>query len=136
MNTEFNQDQSNHGGARKGAGRKPGSATKRTREIADKAAEEGLTPLEVMLRAMREFIECAEQLKGDDAQARKLAALKEAAAIAKDASPYIHPRLAAVELTGADGGPVQINDTERIVRINAILAAAKSRKASDVSDLV
>lgn len=50
---ENNQTKSKRGGARKNAGRKAGAATKRTREIADKAAEEGLTPLEVMLQTMR-----------------------------------------------------------------------------------
>lgn len=34
------------GGARPNSGPKPGSATKSNREIADKAAAEGLTPLE------------------------------------------------------------------------------------------
>ena len=39
-------------------------------------------------------------------------------------------------LTGANGGPVQISDTERAAKIAAILAAAKARKDGDVSDLV
>jgi hypothetical protein len=34
-----------------------------------------------------------------------------------------------MELTGADGGPVRITDTERAARIAAILAAAQARKA-------
>lgn len=42
----------------------------------------------------------------------------------------------AMELTGADGGPVQISDTERAAKIAAILAAAQARKDDDVSDLV
>ena len=45
----------------------------------------------------------------------------------------------AMELTGADGGPVQISDTERTAKIAAILAAAQARKdadEADVSDLV
>lgn len=37
----------------------------------------------------------------------------------------------AMELTGADGGPVQFSDTERAARIAAILAAAQARKDSD-----
>ena len=37
----------------------------------------------------------------------------------------------AMELTGADGGPVQFSDTERAARIAAILAAAQVRKDSD-----
>ena len=81
------------GGYRANAGRKPGSATKRTREIADKAAAEGITPLEVMLEAMR----------------RKVAAndYDGAAQHAKDAAPYMHPRLSNVEATGRDGGPIE-----------------------------
>ena len=41
-----------------------------------------------------------------------------------------------MELTGANGGPVQISDTERAAKIAAILAAAKARKDGDVSDLI
>ena len=44
------------GGKRPGAGRPAGAATRRTREIADQALAEGISPLEVMLRAMREHI--------------------------------------------------------------------------------
>ena len=39
-------------------------------------------------------------------------------------------------LTGANGGPVQISDTERAAKIAAILASAQARKDGDVSDLV
>ena len=41
------------GGARQGAGRRKGTASKKTREIADNCAETGETPLEYMLRIMR-----------------------------------------------------------------------------------
>lgn len=80
------------GGARPGAGRKPGSLTKRTQEIAAQASAEGITPLEVMLGAMREAWD-----KGDK---------KEAATIAKDAAPFVHPKLAAVEHSGNQDQPV------------------------------
>jgi hypothetical protein len=79
------------GGARAGAGRHKGSLTKRTREIAEKAIAEGITPLEVMLRAMKEHVDAKRW--------------DQASAIAKDAAPYVHPRLAAVEHAGKDGGP-------------------------------
>jgi len=73
-----------HGGKRPGAGRKPGSATKRTREIAESAAEAGITPLEFMLNRMRDpAVDPNEQFEA-----------------AKAAAPYIHPRLAAVEHSG------------------------------------
>lgn len=42
----------------------------------------------------------------------------------------------AMELTGANGGPVEISDTERAAKIAAILASAKARQDGDVSDLV
>lgn len=84
-----------HGGKRAGAGRKAGSVTKRTREVADKAASDGLTPLEYMLTVLRD--DSQEQDK------RMWAAEK--------AAPYIHPRLAAVEHTGKDGGDIGIKFT-------------------------
>lgn len=89
------------GGKREGAGRKPGSATKRTREIADKAMAEGVTPLEVMLKAMRVHVEAQRW--------------DEAAAVAKDAAPYVHPKLASVEMKGPDDGPVQVSLIRRVI---------------------
>lgn len=84
-----------HGGKRPGAGRKKGSTTTRTREIAEKAFEDGITPLEVMLRAMREH---AKAQRWDKAAER-----------AKDAAPYIHPRLQSLQHTGDDGGPIKVS---------------------------
>ena len=43
-----------HGGKRQGAGRKPGSASQKTREIANQAVKDGLTPLEYMLAVLRD----------------------------------------------------------------------------------
>lgn len=95
-----------HGGARKGAGRKPGAATQRTRAIADRViaqAEENATPLEVMLKIMRSFMQEAEQALAstdpDERQAGiKLLGLARDAATA--AAPYIHPKLASVDQGG------------------------------------
>jgi hypothetical protein len=84
------------GGARAGAGRKKGAATKRTREIADKAMAEGVTPLEYMLKIMRESSDHVDPKVQVAREAMRFEA-------AKAAAPYIHPRLAAVEHTGADG---------------------------------
>ena len=41
------------GGRRPGAGRKPGSTTKKTAMIAQQARDAGISPLEVMLSTMR-----------------------------------------------------------------------------------
>lgn len=101
VSADNNQPKSGRGGKRPGAGRPKGAATKKTREIADRAAEEGITPLEVMLEAMNHF--------------RSAGELEKAAGIAKDAAPYMHPRLAAVEHTGKDGGPM-----ENVTRIELV----------------
>jgi hypothetical protein len=87
------------GGKRAGAGRKKGSATKKTRKVADAVAEGGITPLEVMIDAMRRLH-----------KARKYTA---AAAVAQHAAPYVHPRLSAVTLGGQVG--VQLQVVEEIV---------------------
>ena len=91
------------GGKREGAGRKPGSKTKKTAEIALKAAEEGITPLEYMLNVMREPIpENADPLAKAQMTANRMDA-------AKAAAPYIHPRLSAVEVKG------EIESTQRVI---------------------
>src|ERR1700722_10281782 len=71
------------GGFRRGAGRKPGSLTRRTRDVAERAAECGETPLEFMLRTMRD----------------PTIDIDRRADMAKAAAPYVHPRLASIERT-------------------------------------
>jgi hypothetical protein len=99
------------GGKRRGAGRKPGSASKKTRAIADRAAEKGITPLEVMNQLMLEQWEVYQGLKAqvfslELAQARSGAAMA-AVEAAKAAAPFMHPRLKAgdptVKLPGLEG---------------------------------
>lgn len=82
------------GGARKGAGRKPGGKNQKSREIADRAAAEGITPLEFMLAVMRD------DAKHEDPKIQAgREAMKFQAAVA--AAPYIHPRLQAIEHSGS-----------------------------------
>lgn len=84
------------GGKRPGAGRKPGTvsaATSKRKEIAEKALSEGVNPLDVMLKVMREAYASENW--------------KDALAAAKEAAPYVHPKLSAVAHEGHDGGPVQ-----------------------------
>lgn len=71
------------GGKRLGAGRPAGSASARTREIANAIVEHQETPLEIMVRFMNEAA-----LAGDADRAVKFAAI---------AAPYIHPKLSSVE---------------------------------------
>ena len=72
------------GGKREGAGRPVGAVTQRSREVADLAAKEGLTPLEYMLDVLRD--------ESADTKDRMWAAEK--------AAPYIHPKLANIEHSG------------------------------------
>ena len=114
------------GGRRRGAGRKAGAATTRTRAIADKAAETGILPLDVMLDNMRHFHKVAleaeavlERLTAEDftgvklepaaqfkvllAEVKKAAGLRQMAqACASAAAAYMHPRLTAVAPQRAD----------------------------------
>ncbi len=83
------QKKSIRGGQRPGAGRPAGAASKKTREIADRAAEQGITPLEVMIEAMRD--------------AYALGGATAAFMYAKDAAPYMHAKLSSAEMTGRGG---------------------------------
>lgn len=75
------------GGKREGAGRPAGAATVKTREAADRAAAEGITPLEYMLKILRD--ETAEP--------------KDRMWAAQTAAPFMHPRLNAVDHSSRDG---------------------------------
>lgn len=81
-----------HGGKREGAGRPKGATTRKTKEIAEKAVQDGLTPLEYMLSVLR------------DPEAEKA----ERAWAAEKAAPYIHPRLSTIQHGGDVENPVQI----------------------------
>jgi hypothetical protein len=70
------------GGSRPGAGRKPGQATKIDAEARAKAAASGETPLEYMLRVMRDAK--ADTSRRDD--------------MAKAAASYVHARLSSTEV--------------------------------------
>lgn len=82
------------GGKREGAGRKRGTVSEQTarrKEIIVKASAEGITPLEFMLKVLRD--------ESKDFSDRYKAAV--------DAAPYMHPRLAATKVEGGDE-PVKI----------------------------
>jgi hypothetical protein len=90
------------GGRRQGAGRprgaKDGSSTARaarlelTKQIAERAAAEGVMPLEVMITAMRQAWAEADRDK--------------AVSYAEKAAPYLHAKLANVQHSGDAENPV------------------------------
>ena len=104
-----------HGGKRKGAGRKHGTLNRKTTEVARRAAEEGITPLEVMLKAMMVHYKARRYDK--------------AAAVAKDAAPYMHPRLSAMQVTGQNGGPIQTQELSND-KVNAAIERELARLAA------
>ena len=80
------------GGPREGAGRPAGIANKASIARQAEVAASGITPLEYMLSVMRD--DEADPNRRDD--------------MAKASAPYVHPKLAAVEHTGKDGGALQV----------------------------
>lgn len=69
------------GGSRPNSGRKAGTKNIKTKVIAERCAEEGITPLEYMLNVMRD-------------PAQEFDTRMDAA---KSCAPYMHPKLASVE---------------------------------------
>nr|WP_107341713.1 hypothetical protein [Agrobacterium pusense] len=98
------------GGKREGSGRPKGARTVRTTKVAEREHQNGITPLEVMLKAMRAHVD-----KND---------LDAAASIAKDAAPYMHAKLASVQHSGPKGGPIQTVDLTNVSeeQLNALEA--------------
>lgn len=96
----------------KTGGRKKGATNLRTREVAEKAAREGITPLEVMLREMRYLLAEIEARRPGVKTTEELAALAvvigEMRELAKSCAPYMHPRLQATEVKGPNDGPLKI----------------------------
>jgi hypothetical protein len=96
------------GGKQPGAGRPVGSINKKTQELILKATQEGISPIEVLLNDMRFFYNLgedkmlqAQQTEDGKKQAnhfRAACSLKEIArGCARDAAPYIHPKLASLQ---------------------------------------
>ena len=85
------------GGSRPGAGRRQGAVGRATNKAKIEADKTGETPVEYMLRVMRDPV--TDDRRRDD--------------MAKAAAPYCHRKLATTEVTGPDGGPVQIERVER-----------------------
>ena len=91
------------GGKRAGAGRKPGSQTVRTQQIATELGVSGISPLEVLVNSMRIAWEKSCEPEADE-KWRQMAV-----SCAEKAAPYMHAKLANVAHTGADGiGPAEI----------------------------
>jgi hypothetical protein len=89
-------------GIPKTGGRKKGTPNKASAAKAAEVAASGLTPLEYMLEVVRDLD--AERSVRLDAAAK--------------AAPYVHPKLASIEHTGEDGGPLVV----KIIRFEDVAA--------------
>lgn len=87
-----------NGGARPGAGRKPGAATAMNEEARKRALEGGMSPLDYLLGVMRDTNQDA---------GRRLDA-------AKAAAPYVHARLNAVSMSGEVDSKITVNINKRV----------------------
>jgi hypothetical protein len=141
------------GGKREGSGAKPGQnpLSKLSRVRAKEVWDTGNAPLDVMLRNMMFFHDHAENLKDrimtllDEAQSARAAGNAEGPDLdklqqlvknhlearmnsqecAKDAAPYVHPRLSAITVKPAT--------TEEVIVIEAQLAAPMPNLEEDRS---
>lgn len=106
------------GGARRSAGRPAGAATRKTRELADKAAVSGMLPHEILLAIAR-----GEVVGGHEPTfAERLDA-------AKSAAPYFAPRLAAVAMKDVGRRSLdQVPTDELLAMLDADGGNADSKK--------
>jgi hypothetical protein len=117
-------------GAPKTGGREKGTPNKATALRQAEVAASGPTPLDALIKKMRFHLSIfeGEVAKGKGADGKALAlAMDKAAEAARDAAPYVHPRLAAVQHTGADNGPIEhtvsVSAKEELIRRFAEIAA-------------
>lgn len=115
-----------HGGKRAGAGRKKGIQNKINQATREEALAEadGKTPLTVMIRVMRGFLDAAEAMQRsgrakvivDHKTVTRLDLLERAAEVAHKAAPYLHARLQAIEPPDEDREPVE--HTVKVIYVN------------------
>jgi hypothetical protein len=124
--TKRMNDRAHHGGARARAGRKKGTRSGRAIFEAKSLRERfPIFPLEFMLMVLNDVDEPA-AFRAD---------------MAKAAAPYIHPRLAAVEVTGKDRGPEPSLDLsklsdEELSILERIVAKAQKTVTIDNDEVV
>jgi hypothetical protein len=87
---------------RKTGGRKKGTPNKKTKELQYRIETSGLTPLDYLLRVMRDP-EAGEHERLD---------------AAKSAAPYVHPRLSTIEHGSKDGNPAGVGGQIKIVLVD------------------
>jgi hypothetical protein len=109
-------------GTPKTGGRKKGSPNQRTRELTARIEASGMTPLDFMIAVMRS----------------PEAPLALRCEMARQAAPFVHAKLATIAHTGADRGPMvmeeHITDEQRAKALAVFLARHKLQQAKESSD--
>lgn len=90
-----------HGGRRENAGRPKNSSTKRSERSMELAEEMGVDPV-AMLLSIAEWAYKEWQLEQTKENADKVRDY------AKEAAPYVAPKLTSVEAGGPNGGPLSV----------------------------
>ena len=103
------------GGKRAGAGRKPGSMSKRHRVVVEDST--GLMPVEWMLAVLRD--PQSEQHRRDR--------------MAEIAAPYLHPRLNAVAVNSITGGDSRDNGDTNVLQIYSVPKGGKIEKDGTIT---
>lgn len=109
------------GGARPRAGRKPLAVNKPTQKVRGKAQQGGDTPLDYMLRVMRD--ENADPNRRDD--------------MAKTVAPYVHSKISAAAPAGADSSLFSLLTGMRqslATKLDRIVGPTPTPGSSDESD--
>ncbi len=140
-------------------GRKPGATSVLTRQKAHEISRSGKSPMDVMMNNMLFWFEHAQQLgeqlqllvvQVDDPDARAaafnlvknfLASRENAQKCAVELAPYVHPKLAAIEVTGPEGGPLEVLNVrnriaQRIARLAADPPAPEAPSVDDAGGVV
>jgi hypothetical protein len=107
-----------------GAGRRPGSKNKRTVELEKAVAATGKTPLQVLLDSMNHYLEVGN--------------LDKAVLCAKDAAPYVHPKITSISVGGQLGAPPietrEVSNVELARRIAFIFNQAAREQVANGGD--
>lgn len=94
-----------------GAGRKPGTPNRATREARELAEQLGIDPFEVLLRFAAgdtDALGLKPYVDGKGRQREPMVPLDLRMQAAAAASRFLLPQLKAVEMTGANGNPLQV----------------------------
>lgn len=108
---------------KKTGGRRKGTPNRKNAETMALAAKAGELPHEFLLRVSR----------GETIDGHK-PSFEQRCAAAKDAAPYYAPKLAAVEYTGKDGGPIEtadVSDARRVAAAAMLIAKASRANAGN-----